>query len=403
MKNLALSTVMILAAFLMAGCNGAKAKSVITLKAEETSSTAISSVQAVATDDEISKDAKIQVAILLDTSGSMDGLIEQAKSRLWNIVNTLTTLKFRGKTPQIEIALYEYGNDRIPASQNYIRQVTPLTSDLDLISEKLFALRTDGGQEYCGAVIDKAVKALKWGDGKADMKLIYIAGNEPFTQGPINYKEAISNALTNDIYINTIHCGDGGWGGLDGWRDGAKRGKGKFFVIDHNARVRYYQTPYDDAISECNMKLNDTYISYSKVGVVQKENQMRQDGNARSVSSANYVERALSKSKKVYNNSSWDLVDKISTDENALKQIKKSELAEELQTKSDEEIKAMVKEKKQEREKIQKDIAELAQKRQAYIDEQTKKDQGNTGDDLGKAINQSVLNLAMLKGYELEK
>src|SRR6218665_3760730 len=79
---------------------------------------------------------KIQVALLLDTSNSMDGLIDQAKSRLWNIVNTLTTLKYEGKNPKIEIALYEYGNDGLSATSNYIRQVAPLTTDLDLISEK---------------------------------------------------------------------------------------------------------------------------------------------------------------------------------------------------------------------------------------------------------------------------
>lgn len=398
MKKFSLSTAMVLAAFMIAGCNGVKAKGT-----SESSLTTLPAIGEVAVNNEISKDAIIQVAILLDTSSSMDGLIEQAKSRLWNIVNTLTTLKFKGKTPKIEIAIYEYGNDRIPSAQKYIREVTPLTHDLDLISEKLFALRTNGGQEYCGAVIDKAVKSLKWGNGKADMKLIYIAGNEPFTQGPVNYKEAISNALGNDIYVNTIHCGDGRWGGVDSWQDGAKRGKGKFFNIDHNARVRYYHTPYDDAISDYNMKLNDTYISYTKVGIAQKANQMKQDENAKSVSSANYAERAVSKTKHVYNNSSWDLVDKISTDANALKEIKKSDLAEELQAKSDDEIKALVVEKKQEREKIQKEIAGLAQKRQAYIDEQVKKDQNNTGDDLGEAINQSVLDLAMIKGYQQEK
>lgn len=399
MKKFILSTTVVFATLVLVGCSGVKAKG----KSDSGSllpETTAPSVQSIAADDDISKDARIQVAILLDTSGSMDGLIEQAKSRLWNIVNTLTTLKFKGKAPQIEIALYEYGNDGIPASANHIRQVTPLTGDLDLISEKLFALRTNGGQEYCGAVIDKAVKSLKWGDGRADMKLVYIAGNEPFTQGPISYKDAISGALAKDIYVNTIHCGDGGWGGLDGWRDGAKRGRGKFFNINHNARVRYYQTPYDDAINECNLKLNDTYISYSKVGVVQKENQMKQDENAKSLSSANYAERAVSKTKKVYNNSSWDLVDKVAADEKALDKIEKSELAEELQTKSKEEIKVLVLEKKEEREKLQKQISDLAQKRQVYIDEQTKKDQNNTGDDLGKAINQSVLDLALLKGYE---
>jgi hypothetical protein len=70
------------------------------------------------------KENKIQVALLLDTSNSMDGLIDQAKSRLWNIVNTLTTLKYNGKAPQVEIALYEYGNDGL-RDENYIRQVTP--------------------------------------------------------------------------------------------------------------------------------------------------------------------------------------------------------------------------------------------------------------------------------------
>jgi hypothetical protein len=123
----------------------------------------------------------------------MDGLIDQAKSRLWNIVNTLTTLKYNGQTPQVEIALYEYGNDGI-RDENYIRQVTPLTQDLDLVSEKLFALRTNGGSEYCGAVIRDASANLNWDSNEKSMKLIYIAGNEPFNQGKVDYKEVISKA-----------------------------------------------------------------------------------------------------------------------------------------------------------------------------------------------------------------
>lgn len=69
---------------------------------------------------EQNRDTKIQVAILLDTSSSMDGLIDQAKSRLWNIVNTLTTLKYNGQTPKIEIALYEYGNDNLKRADGYL-------------------------------------------------------------------------------------------------------------------------------------------------------------------------------------------------------------------------------------------------------------------------------------------
>ena len=140
------------------------------------------------------KKTKIQVAILLDTSGSMQGLIEQAKSRLWNIVNTLTTLKYKGETPEIEIALYEYGSYMLYKG-DYIRQITPLTVDLDLISKELFALTTSGSEEYCGTVIQRAVKELEWGQNEADMKLVYIAGNEEFTQGSVSYKTAIADAL----------------------------------------------------------------------------------------------------------------------------------------------------------------------------------------------------------------
>jgi hypothetical protein len=44
-------------------------------------------------------------------------------------------------------------------------------------------LRTNGGSEYCGAVIRDASMNLKWDDNNQSMKLIYIAGNEPFDQG----------------------------------------------------------------------------------------------------------------------------------------------------------------------------------------------------------------------------
>ncbi|MEO8516748.1 MAG: VWA domain-containing protein [Flavobacterium sp.] len=344
---------------------------------------------------------KIQVAILLDTSNSMDGLIEQAKSRLWNIVNTLTTLKYQGQTPNIEIGLYEYGNDGLSPQSNYIRQVAPLTTDLDLISEKLFSLRTNGGSEYCGAVIQDATKQLSWGKDNSNMKLIYIAGNEPFNQGSINYKEAVSDALRNDIYVNTIFCGDAMEGVNSFWKDGADYGKGKYFNIDSNLSVQYIVTPYDVRISECNTRINTTYISYGTKGYEKKRNQEAQDQNAQGVSSANYAERAVSKSKAAYKNDSWDLVDKVKDDKEAVSKLKKEELPKELQNKSTAEIKVYVEKKSKEREAIQKEIAELAKKRQDYIDTEAKKTK--TQDDLGNAINTSIMAFAKIKGYTVEK
>lgn len=345
-------------------------------------------------------DTKVQVAILLDVSGSMDGLIEQAKSRLWNIVNTLTTLKFKGESPQIEIALYAYGTGN-RYDGDYMYQITPLTTDLDLISEKLFALRTSGSEEYCGTVISRATKELEWASNESDMKLIYIAGNEIFEQGKISYKTSIPQALRKAIYVNAIHCGNPESGIRDLWKDAAVRGKGKFFNIDSNAKVRYIETPYDDKISSYNQRLNDTYISYGRLGYEKQANQVTQDRNAAFISKANSAERIVSKSKSVYKNSSWDLVDMVKEDKAALNKIKKEELPAELQDKSKAEIQEIIAKKEKERSDIQKEIADLGKKRQEYIDNQLQNDP--TGEDLGKAITESIVTFAKLKGYTVEK
>lgn len=348
----------------------------------------------------VTPESGIQVAILLDASNSMDGLIDQAKSRLWNIVNTLTTLKYNGTSPQIQIALYMYGNDDLPASGNYIKQITPFTSDLDLISEKLFAIRTNGGSEYCGAVIDHAVKKLDWGNEKNSMKLIYIAGNEPFTQGKISYKEAISSALAKDIFINTIHCGSYDEGVQGSWKDGADKGKGKYFCINSNEKVIYVATPYDDKINDCNIRLNKTYIFYGSKGYSSYVNQSVQDQNAQSISLSNNCERAISKSKSVYRNDSWDLIDKLEAEPEYIEKIDKKTLPEAYQNMTTAQLKSEIEKKEKERKNIQKEMADLSIKRQAYIDNENKKTPQS--DDFGKAVNTSIVELAKVKGYKFE-
>jgi hypothetical protein len=134
----------------------------------------------------------------------MDGLINQAKAQLWEIVNELSYAKYGIQKPNLEIALYEYGNSTLPMEEGYIRQVLQFSSDLDEISEQLFSLTTNGGQECCGAVIQTSLQELSWGKNKDDLRLLFIAGNEPFTQGKINYEEAIADAKEKDVVINTI-------------------------------------------------------------------------------------------------------------------------------------------------------------------------------------------------------
>ncbi|ASS50910.1 MAG: hypothetical protein CHH17_04790 [Candidatus Fluviicola riflensis] len=344
---------------------------------------------------------KIQVALLLDTSSSMDGLIEQAKARLWDIVNTLTTLKYQGKTPIIEIALYEYGNENLSPDSNYIRQVSALTTDLDLISEKLFSLTTYGGDEYCGAVISDATKRMDWGRNETDMKLIYIAGNEEFNQGGTAYTEAIREAREHNIYINTIFCGDRSEATSSLWKSAADKGAGKFFNINADEQIAYIETPYDSQIRKCNERMNGTYVQYGKMGEQKKQNQTFQDANAMSVSDAVATERSVSKSTAAYDNTSWDLVDKVKEDKNALKSIQKEELPAHLQGKSAKEIEKYVAKKTQERKGIQQKIGALNIKRQEYIEKEQRKN--GKQNDLSAAIKRSVIELAKTKGYTVEQ
>lgn len=328
----------------------------------------------------------------------MDGLIEQAKSKLWEIVNTISTLKSREESPELEISLYEYGNDWLSPHDNYIRQVTGFTTDLDKISEKLFSLRTNGGSEYCGAVIYKSLDQLEWQYSAAEFKLIFIAGNEPFNQGPISYVESISKARSKGVVVNTIFCGDYREGVNTNWLDGSRLGDGKYFCINSDERVVYIQTPYDACIDGLNIQLNNTYIGYGSHYEVHKSNQLQQDINAESISKANKTDRAVSKSSKVYNNASWDLVDKAEEDKTILSKVKDSELPEELRRLDKSKRAEYIDQKSKERKAIQDEISRLAVKREKYIQVERLKDK-NSKDDFGTAVKKTIMELAIKKGY----
>ncbi len=342
----------------------------------------------------------VKVALLLDTSNSMDGLIDQAKAQLWDIVNELSYAKCDNQHPNLEIALYEYGNDGLESSDGYIRQVLSFSGDLDEISEKLFSLTTNGGSEFCGEVIQASLNQLNWGKNNDDLKLIFIAGNEPFTQGEVNYKDATTNAVEKDVIVNTIFCGNYENGISGKWQDGAKLAGGDYMTIDHNKQIVHISTPYDDIIIQLNTKLNKTYVSYGREGKSKYENQTRQDDNAMEVDKEVYVKRTMSKSSKMYKNSTWDLVDAEKEDNFKYDEIDKKTLPKELQEKSTEELKAYVNEKSEEREKVQKEIQELNKKRTAYIAEKRKETQ--SGETLDSAMIKAIKKQAAKKNYSWE-
>jgi hypothetical protein len=338
----------------------------------------------------------IQIAILLDDSGSMSGLINQAKAHLWDMVNQLVATQKNGVRPKLQVALYHYGDTPF-----LNEPLIALSDNLDAISEKLFAINGGGGTECCGQVIHNAVTQLAWSSRRDDLKLIFIAGNEPFTQGAYDWKTACKEAIEKGIQVNTIHCGPRETGIREMWEEGAKLADGSFTCIDHNQAVAQIAAPQDATIAVLNMKLNGTYIAYGKQREEMANRQMAQETNAASMAPAALSSRAMAKSSGAYTNSGWDLVDAVKDKKTDLAAIPKEELSAEMQKLSVEELKVVVETKSVERTEIQKQIRELSTQRAAFIVEEEKKQVEKGGaKSLGAVMKEVLAEQAAKKGLK---
>jgi len=343
---------------------------------------------------------KIQVALLLDTSNSMDGLIHQAKTQLWRIVNEFAYARKHGRQPQLEVALFEYGNNGLPAGVGYIRMASPFTTDLDSISAKLFALSTNGGEEYCGQVIQAAIEQLSWHASPEVLKMVYIAGNEPFGQGPVDFRRVCPNARQRGILVNTIHCGDRQSGVGGRWEEGALLGGGSFASINSDLRT-VIDTPYDAELARLGQKLNETYVPYGSAGAEGKRNQARQDSNAAAAAPSVAAARAEAKASALYTNGNWDLVDAARDGKVKVEQAKEAELPAEMRKMTVAERKAHIEKMGRERAATQQAIGALQAKRAQYVTQQQSKP--GTGEKmLEDAMVASIRRQAVAAGFEMK-
>lgn len=346
---------------------------------------------------------KIQLAILLDTSSSMNGLLDQTRNQLWQIVNEFSKAERKGLKPTLEVAVYEYGNNRLSASNGYIRKVTGLTGELDEVSEALFSLTTSGGNEYCGYVIKTAVADLPWSNSDGDIKAIFIAGNEPFTQGPISYKNAIVMAKQKGITVNTIHAGNLQQGANSGWKDGAFLAGGEFMSIDHNHKIAHFNAPQDKQIAKLNEELNKTYIPYGEKGRVKSQRQKVQDDKSKSISSGLLSKRVEAKVSSMYDNSNWDLVDAVSTGKADLDKLNENELSEDLRELPKSKRKDFIQNKAQERIKIKEEIIKLTSKRNKYVAEKKKEMGAPSPATVNEAVSLAIQKQGAAKNYTFKK
>lgn len=342
----------------------------------------------------------VQVALLLDTSSSMDGLIDQARSELWRIVNQLSEGKRDGKAPRIQLALYEYGNDGLPAAEGYIRQVVGLTDEIDRVSEALFALRTNGGQEYAGLAIRNALVALPWSQRDDAIKLIFVAGNEGFAQGPVTPADAIALAKQHGVTVNPIFCGAEQAGIAQGWQTAAMLAGGFYLTIDQNQAVAQIAAPQDAELAKLNLQINDTYIPYGAEGESGYQRQAAQDSNSSGYGLANLATRGSFKASANYQNPSWELVDALDRGRVKLDELNEDGLPQAMKGMTKAERVAYVQGKKAERQAMQQRIRDLTKERDAFVASERAK-QGQE-DSLDVAMLTAVKKLAGAKGLAFE-
>jgi hypothetical protein len=340
---------------------------------------------------------RIQVALMLDTSGSMGGLIDQARSQLWKIVTRLDAARRDGQRPQLEIALYEYGNPgRATATSGWIRQITPFTTDLDSVSEALFALSVGGGDEYVGQAVATAIRDLKWSTRKGDLKLLFIAGNEDFNQGSVAPTNAMKGAKEKGVNVTAILCGQSD----SSWSTGSKLASMGYFAIDQNQVVAHVDAPQDAEITRLGESLNDTYIPFGADGASGAARQLAQDTNAVNSQPGSMVWRSMAKSSGNYSNNDWDLADRFRAGGVDLEKVATTDLPEPMRGLTPEQRRAYVESKLAERAKIQARIQELGNDRAKFVANAQRDSAG--AESLDSAMLRTVTTHARAVGLTLE-
>lgn len=351
-----------------------------------------------------SERATVDVALCLDVSGSMRGLIDSAKIKLWEIVNDIGKIK---PTPNLRVALYSFGHSTYDAQAGWVRKEIDLTVDLDAVYQKLNALTINGGTELVARVSRDAIEQQKWSEDARALKLIFVCGNESANQDKtVSLEEVAKNAKAKGIVVNTIYCGPATGRDAPSWQELSKLAGGQYASIDQNRNVlAQINTPQDRKLAELSAELNKTYIAYGGADADKaKENQLRQDANARQLGGQAEATRAAAKAGGLYRNARWDLVDRIKNDAKFdIKKLPEDQLCEEMKKMKPEEREKYVKDMLKKREEIQKAIQNLSKERDAYIQAEIKKNPSSADRAFDEAVRKAIRDQAEAKGIAIPR
>ena len=160
------------------------------------------------------KKPRIEVCFVLDTTGSMSGLLEGAKQKIWAIANDMISAK---PTPELKVGLVGYRDN----GDEYVVRPFALTDDIDAMYGHLRAFEAGGGgdtPESVNEALDEAINKMKWSDDRDVLKIVFLVGDAPphmdYANGP-KYPDLCRAAAKKDLIINTVQCGghcrDGGY------------------------------------------------------------------------------------------------------------------------------------------------------------------------------------------------
>jgi Mg-chelatase subunit ChlD len=208
---------------------------------------------------------KVDLVFALDTTGSMSGLIEGAKTKIWSIASFVARAQ---PTPDVRVGLVAYRD----IGDAYVTRVFDLDADLDRVYQRLLSFRADGGgdtPEHVARALDESVHKMSWSaSGGNAVRLIYLVGDAPphtDYQDGYDYAKAARAAAAKGIQIHAIRCGTDP-DTATYWRKIASLGHGEFLTIDQTGGMREHRTPYDEELARLHDELDGTVVGYGAKG-----------------------------------------------------------------------------------------------------------------------------------------
>jgi Mg-chelatase subunit ChlD len=345
--------------------------------------------------------AAVEVAFVLDTTGSMGGLIQAAKEKIWAVVNTLATAE---PTPEIRVGIIGY-RDR---SDDYITTLTGLTDDIDAVYVDLMAFSASGGgdtPESVNQALYEAVTRMKWSEADDVYKVIFLVGDTPphmDYQDDVKYRESCRMAVEKGIYINTIQCGQMHQT-TPFWKEISDLGEGRYFMVDQSGGAILAETPYDDELIGLSKDLDTTrlYFGDKEARLRAESAEMKSELLYSKAPESAMAARASFKADKagIAGEVSYDLVGAVAGGRVNIEELDSDELPEEMKKMSTAEQQKFVQEQTKKRTDIQEKIKKVSEKRQEYIKEQIKKSDLKYEKSLDFAVFDCLKEQAGKKGF----